>query len=216
MAHRMAQRLASASRDDRPDQRWRATDACRALQAAMGVPFDAFARRRVQRAMLDALRDLDWALLSLCGPHAPRARWRGRRSFAGRGRSASRPRTKSQVRCRCRRPSTTRRWTRLTWTSATASSMRRAKTLSRPRTVHRRRRTARRAARMQGTARAARQGDHWNCPSESGDSFSHYEEEMPPWPERGHRCRASSPRSLALSRLRTSLKARLQRPQAYA
>lgn len=28
---------------------------------ATGVPFDAFARRRVQGAMLDSLRDLDWA-----------------------------------------------------------------------------------------------------------------------------------------------------------
>ena len=32
---------------------------------SMGVPFDAFARRRVQGAMLDALRDLDWAPRSL-------------------------------------------------------------------------------------------------------------------------------------------------------
>lgn len=32
---------------------------------ATGVPFDAFARRRVQGAMLDALRDLDWAPRSL-------------------------------------------------------------------------------------------------------------------------------------------------------
>jgi RNA polymerase sigma factor for flagellar operon FliA len=31
----------------------------------MGVPFDAFARRRLQGAMLDALRDLDWAPRSL-------------------------------------------------------------------------------------------------------------------------------------------------------
>jgi len=34
-------------------------------QPATGVPFDAFARRRVQGAMLDALRDLDWAPRSL-------------------------------------------------------------------------------------------------------------------------------------------------------
>jgi RNA polymerase sigma factor FliA len=32
---------------------------------SMGVPFDAFARRRVQGAMLDELRDLDWAPRSL-------------------------------------------------------------------------------------------------------------------------------------------------------
>jgi RNA polymerase sigma factor for flagellar operon FliA len=36
-------------------------------QAATGVPFDAFARRRVQGAMLDALRDLDWAPRSQLG-----------------------------------------------------------------------------------------------------------------------------------------------------
>jgi RNA polymerase sigma factor FliA len=34
-------------------------------EASTGVPFDAFARRRVQGAMLDALRDLDWAPRSL-------------------------------------------------------------------------------------------------------------------------------------------------------
>jgi RNA polymerase sigma factor for flagellar operon FliA len=34
-------------------------------QPSTGVPFDAFARRRVQGAMLDALRDLDWAPRSL-------------------------------------------------------------------------------------------------------------------------------------------------------
>jgi RNA polymerase sigma factor FliA len=30
-------------------------------QPTLGVPFDAFARRRINGAMLDALRDLDWA-----------------------------------------------------------------------------------------------------------------------------------------------------------
>ena len=34
-------------------------------RSSMGVPFDAFARRRVSGAMLDALRDLDWAPRSL-------------------------------------------------------------------------------------------------------------------------------------------------------
>ena len=34
-------------------------------RSSMGVPFDAFARRRVHGAMLDALRDLDWAPRSL-------------------------------------------------------------------------------------------------------------------------------------------------------
>jgi RNA polymerase sigma factor for flagellar operon FliA len=36
-------------------------DAASRYKATLGVPFDAFARRRVQGAMLDALRDLDWA-----------------------------------------------------------------------------------------------------------------------------------------------------------
>jgi len=36
-------------------------EAARRYQPALGVPFDAFARRRVQGAMVDALRGLDWA-----------------------------------------------------------------------------------------------------------------------------------------------------------
>ena len=36
-------------------------DAAGRYQASLGVPFDAFARRRVQGAMLDSLRNLDWA-----------------------------------------------------------------------------------------------------------------------------------------------------------
>lgn len=36
-------------------------DAAGRYQATLGVPFDAFARRRIQGAMLDALRELDWA-----------------------------------------------------------------------------------------------------------------------------------------------------------
>ncbi|MEW6321184.1 MAG: FliA/WhiG family RNA polymerase sigma factor [Acidobacteriota bacterium] len=40
-------------------------DAASRYKAASGVPFEAFARRRVQGAMLDALRDLDWAPRSL-------------------------------------------------------------------------------------------------------------------------------------------------------
>ncbi len=40
-------------------------DAASRYKPATGVPFDAFARRRVQGAMLDALRDLDWAPRSL-------------------------------------------------------------------------------------------------------------------------------------------------------
>ena len=40
-------------------------DAATRYKASLGVPFDAFARRRVQGAMLDSLRDLDWAPRSL-------------------------------------------------------------------------------------------------------------------------------------------------------
>jgi RNA polymerase sigma factor for flagellar operon FliA len=40
-------------------------DAASRYKASTGVPFDAFARRRVQGAMLDSLRDLDWAPRSL-------------------------------------------------------------------------------------------------------------------------------------------------------
>lgn len=40
-------------------------DAAGRYKPTMGVPFDAFARRRVQGAMLDSLRDLDWAPRSL-------------------------------------------------------------------------------------------------------------------------------------------------------
>lgn len=36
-------------------------DAAQRYRPTAGVPFDAFARRRLQGAMLDALRDLDWA-----------------------------------------------------------------------------------------------------------------------------------------------------------
>jgi RNA polymerase sigma factor for flagellar operon FliA len=35
-------------------------DAATRYQPTLGVPFDAFARRRIQGAMLDALRGLDW------------------------------------------------------------------------------------------------------------------------------------------------------------
>ena len=40
-------------------------DAAGRYRASLGVPFDAFARRRVHGAMLDSLRGLDWAPRSL-------------------------------------------------------------------------------------------------------------------------------------------------------
>jgi RNA polymerase sigma factor for flagellar operon FliA len=40
-------------------------DAAARYNASLGVPFDAFARRRVHGAMLDSLRGLDWAPRSL-------------------------------------------------------------------------------------------------------------------------------------------------------
>ena len=36
-------------------------EAAQRYQPSLGVPFDAFARRRIHGAMLDSLRDLDWA-----------------------------------------------------------------------------------------------------------------------------------------------------------
>ena len=36
-------------------------DAAGRFKPSLGVPFDAFARRRIQGAMLDSLRELDWA-----------------------------------------------------------------------------------------------------------------------------------------------------------
>ena len=58
-------------------------------KSSLGVPFEAFARRRIHGAMLDALRDLDWAPRSLrrlrrdvdsavaVGARPPRPRARG-------------------------------------------------------------------------------------------------------------------------------------------
>jgi RNA polymerase sigma factor for flagellar operon FliA len=40
-------------------------DAASRYQPSLGVPFDAFARRRIQGAMLDALRQLDWVPRSI-------------------------------------------------------------------------------------------------------------------------------------------------------
>ena len=67
MAHRLAQRL--PSQVEMTDLIGVGVlgliDAAGRYRPSMGVPFDAFARRRVQGAMLDALRDLDWAPRSL-------------------------------------------------------------------------------------------------------------------------------------------------------
>src|SRR3954471_9242027 len=40
-------------------------EAANRFEASLGVPFEAFARRRVHGAMLDSLRGLDWAPRSL-------------------------------------------------------------------------------------------------------------------------------------------------------
>ncbi len=68
-------------------------DAARRYQPALGVPFDAFARRRVHGAMVDSLRGMDWA---------PRSVRRMRRDVDARDRAssgtssiASRPSSKS-------------------------------------------------------------------------------------------------------------------------
>jgi RNA polymerase sigma factor for flagellar operon FliA len=67
LAHRLAQRL--PPQVEIPDLISIGVlglmDAASRYRAALGVPFDAFARRRIQGAMLDALRGLDWAPRSL-------------------------------------------------------------------------------------------------------------------------------------------------------
>jgi len=67
LAHRLAQRLPSQVEmsDLVSVGVLGLIDAASRYRQSMGVPFDAFARRRVQGAMLDALRDLDWAPRSL-------------------------------------------------------------------------------------------------------------------------------------------------------
>jgi RNA polymerase sigma factor for flagellar operon FliA len=67
MAHRLAQRLPAQVEMNELISVGviGLIDAADRYKPAMGVPFDAFARRRVQGAMLDALRDLDWAPRSL-------------------------------------------------------------------------------------------------------------------------------------------------------
>src|SRR6266540_2485007 len=67
LAHRLAQRLPSQveMHDLISVGVLGLIDAAGRYRPSMGVPFDAFARRRVQGAMLDALRDLDWAPRSL-------------------------------------------------------------------------------------------------------------------------------------------------------
>lgn len=67
MAHRLAQRLpAQVELSDLISVGVIGLiEAAHRYRPSMGVPFDAFARRRLQGAMLDALRDLDWAPRSL-------------------------------------------------------------------------------------------------------------------------------------------------------
>lgn len=67
MAHRLAQRLPAQVEMNELISVGviGLIDAADRYKPALGVPFDAFARRRVQGAMLDALRDLDWAPRSL-------------------------------------------------------------------------------------------------------------------------------------------------------
>ena len=63
MAHRLAQRLPSQVEmsDLISVGVLGLIDAAGRFKPGLGVPFDAFARRRIQGAMLDSLRDLDWA-----------------------------------------------------------------------------------------------------------------------------------------------------------
>ena len=81
MAHRLAQRLPSQVEMTELISVGvlGLIDAAGRYRPSMGVPFDAFARRRIQGAMLDALRDLDWA---------PRSLRRMRRDVDGADRAA--------------------------------------------------------------------------------------------------------------------------------
>jgi len=67
IAHRLAQRLPSQVElaDLISVGVLGLIEAAKRYRPSTGVPFDAFARRRLQGAMLDALRDLDWAPRSL-------------------------------------------------------------------------------------------------------------------------------------------------------
>jgi RNA polymerase sigma factor for flagellar operon FliA len=67
MAHRLAQRLPAQVEmvDLISVGVIGLIEAAKRYKPSMGVPFDAFVRRRLQGAMLDALRDLDWAPRSL-------------------------------------------------------------------------------------------------------------------------------------------------------
>ena len=67
LAHRLAQRLpAQVEMSDLISVGVLGLiDAAGRYKPSLGVPFDAFARRRVQGAMLDSLRELDWAPRSL-------------------------------------------------------------------------------------------------------------------------------------------------------
>jgi RNA polymerase sigma factor FliA len=67
MAHRLAQRLPTQVElnDLVSAGIMGLIDAASRYRASTGVPFSAFARRRIRGSMLDALRDLDWAPRSI-------------------------------------------------------------------------------------------------------------------------------------------------------
>jgi RNA polymerase sigma factor FliA len=67
MAHRLVQRLPSQveMNDLVSVGVLGLIDAAARYKSSLGVPFDAYARRRVHGAMLDSLRELDWAPRSL-------------------------------------------------------------------------------------------------------------------------------------------------------
>ena len=81
-------------------------DAAGRYKPTLGVPFDAFARRRVQGAMLDSLRDLDWAPRSLRRLRRDVDARRRRRCAASS--DASRRSRRSPRRWACRWPSTSK------------------------------------------------------------------------------------------------------------
>ena len=145
-------------------------DAATRYKPTLGVPFDAFARRRVQGAMLDSLRDLDWA---------PRSLRRLRRDVDARDRAAAR--TSSDA---SRRRAKSPRELSLS-VAEYDKALEQLRTLeigadpsldAPPRTARRSSRCAsiparaRRAARAEGAARASGAAPSASCPSASGRS----------------------------------------------
>ena len=141
-------------------------DAAGRYRPSLGVPFDAFARRRVQGAMLDALRELDWAPRSLRrmrrdidGAIATAAAQLGREPDGRRDRrrDESVDRAEYEKALDQMRTLETRRGPSARRTGAGRHAA--------PRAVHRPAERAVRAARAHRAEAAAGRARFWSCPS---------------------------------------------------